>query len=501
MRHTQLALISGGIWLIAVAGAALSVALGHAAYAIAVALTLALLAAAGLTLLGRAADKADQASLSGIARNVGLADARSFAAVVAGLTQRADAATCFKAAFRALQRPVVLFSASGDILAASEGLLAIDRALDEGATIEGLFGPGFLAAGGGPAAESLINFGHRRFEARSRSFGANCILLELVPAGHFIADDDLDAFATALVGGHTSFRFPSDDGVLPPALEMLNDGMTALDRSVEAIELMADGQGDLADIDRNDGLSLQVRAMHRALNSLAAERDEQAEARAGLEDKLTEISRLVERYHAHSKTFAGKASETHRTVKKTGETIDASRQLATRVSAKGREARTLAREAGRSAGRTHAAVSVVDAMTDEIDRMVTAIEDVSFRTNMLALNAAVEAARAGEKGAGFAVVADEVRMLAQLTNRSAKDIRTVVSRGREQSGAGATEAGVLEKIIGTLEQHLHILSDETDTIATALGVGSGVLKQLDGEMGAISEAADRAVAMARAAAA
>ena len=33
------------------------------------------------------------------------------------------------------------------------------------------------------------------------------MVLEFVPAGAYIADDDLDAFATALAGGHTGFRF------------------------------------------------------------------------------------------------------------------------------------------------------------------------------------------------------------------------------------------------------------------------------------------------------
>ena len=79
-------------------------------------------------------------------------------------------------------------------------------------------------------------------------------------------------------------------------------------------------------------------------------------------------------------------------------------------------------------------VSGVDATTAEIDKMVAAIEDVSFRTNLLALNAAVEAARAGEKGAGFAVVADEVRTLAQATQKTAKEIAHWSAAAAAQSG-------------------------------------------------------------------
>jgi methyl-accepting chemotaxis protein len=92
-------------------------------------------------------------------------------------------------------------------------------------------------------------------------------------------------------------------------------------------------------------------------------------------------------------------------------------------------------------------------------------------------------------------------MLAQLTNRSARDIRAVVSRSKAQSGAGVGEADVLQKIMTTLGAHLHNLSDETDTIAAALGASSSALGRIDTQMAEINEAADRAVAMANAAAA
>jgi methyl-accepting chemotaxis protein len=114
---------------------------------------------------------------------------------------------------------------------------------------------------------------------------------------------------------------------------------------------------------------------------------------------------------------------------------------------------------------------------------------VSFRTNLLALNAAVEAARAGDKGAGFAVVADEVRQLAQITNRSAKDIRGVASRSRAQARAGVGEAAVLADIVGRMEAHLHNLSDRSATLLATLEDGGQALRQ--DPAGPISSAALR----------
>ncbi|MGP0051029.1 MAG: methyl-accepting chemotaxis protein, partial [Solirubrobacteraceae bacterium] len=84
---------------------------------------------------------------------------------------------------------------------------------------------------------------------------------------------------------------------------------------------------------------------------------------------------------------------------------------------------------GSAADRQEASVKTISELekqAEEIGEIVKTVARIADQTNLLALNAAIEAARARQHGKGFAVVADEVRTLAETSEKSATEIRTLI---------------------------------------------------------------------------
>lgn len=93
--------------------------------------------------------------------------------------------------------------------------------------------------------------------------------------------------------------------------------------------------------------------------------------------------------------------------------------------------------------------------SNHVQKIIKAIDDIAFQTNILALNAAVEAARAGEAGKGFAVVADEVRDLAGKSADAAAETQTII-----ESTIEAVQKGV--RIVNATAEALEEVQDSSD---------------------------------------
>ncbi len=133
-----------------------------------------------------------------------------------------------------------------------------------------------------------------------------------------------------------------------------------------------------------------------------------------------------------------------------------------------------AMEGGQAVGMT------VDAMK-QIATKISIIDDIAYQTNLLALNAAIEAARAGEHGKGFAVVAAEVRKLAERSQVAAQEIGNLASNSVQL----AEKAGSL---LGNMVPSIQKTSELVQEIAAASGEQSQGVAQITGAMNHLSTA-------------
>lgn len=125
-----------------------------------------------------------------------------------------------------------------------------------------------------------------------------------------------------------------------------------------------------------------------------------------------------------------------------------------------------AMQSGEVVEKALSAMGEIEKSAQEINQIISVIDEIAFQTNLLALNAGVEAARAGDAGKGFAVVASEVRALAQRSAEAAKEIKSLISKSSEQVKGGSQLVGKTGDTLHRIADQVLQISDVVDQIVS-----------------------------------
>ena len=135
-------------------------------------------------------------------------------------------------------------------------------------------------------------------------------------------------------------------------------------------------------------------------------------------------------------------------------------------------------------------MQVISNTSNEIETIISSIEEIAEQTNLLALNASIEAARAGEAGKGFAVVAGEIGKLATQSADAATNTRDLIQKSIAQVESGneiakstaeafaAVNGGIIKvvELNGTVKEDCENQAAAVREINNSVEVISGVIE-------------------------
>lgn len=124
---------------------------------------------------------------------------------------------------------------------------------------------------------------------------------------------------------------------------------------------------------------------------------------------------------------------------------------------------------------------------EHIRKAADAITSIASQTSMLALNASIEAARAGEAGSGFSVVATSIQTLAGESDRSAKEIKTIIDEIIEKSRNNVQLANHIKEAVDSEGNALATVSDSFDKVNDKIHITVDNIHDISKEIDALNQ--------------
>jgi hypothetical protein len=270
MRRLRSHLSASILWIVALWLAALAVGFFG--------VQLGLAAAAGLAVLALAASlfvtiRAERLLKRRLADLVGATSADSVENAIAKLVRRLDQVSQYRDALTALRYPVLFADSAGVTIAASEGLRRIVPEATEGTPIARLFGED-LPAQDGEGERQIATIGGKRYDLIRGKTPGGRMIIEFAPDGEFVADDEIDAFRTAVNEGQTQLRFDGEAAARSQVILAFNEAIHALDEAAYVADKLAAGRPLEASGDLSSALAPRLRTLsahHVAIMQLLLE--------------------------------------------------------------------------------------------------------------------------------------------------------------------------------------------------------------------------------------
>ena len=252
-------------------------------------------------------------------------------------------------------------------------------------------------------------------------------------------------------------------------VDAIDYGMSEFSKGNFTCECPMDFLGDFANIQKSIGhfqakMNNTLLELNTASAQVSVGASQVADGAQALAQGATEQASSVEELSATIADISHQISQTA--------------EYSEKANVLGKQAGTVVQKSQVEMKQMMTAIKDIASASESIQKIIKAIDDIAFQTNILALNAAVEAARAGNAGKGFAVVADEVRNLAQKSAEAAKDTTELIENSLQYVSYGEQLASSTNAAFEEVAKHAEDILGMVSKIAQASSEQSLSISQI-----------------------